>query len=245
MKKDDPVRHFRTTGLLFTAFFVVAIGVDMSSLLFDLHYTVPGALVHPVVLSLYLVSAIFLVSALVPAMYWIQPAVLLMVVPIPQLDNPAPMYSLGAFVIGVIMLFQLGYMDRRRRIKIVALILYLFASIILGVMRGERLHPVRSVAPVLFTLVFLVLLYILFKEKIVVYLREPKPPYSLAEAGLSRAEAAYVRQVIAGKSLKEISAESERQESTVRNTLSRAYKKLEVTDRASLLDKLKQYEIKE
>ena len=56
----------------------------------------------------------------------------------------------------------------------------------------------------------------------------------LSEKGLSTAERAFIGQTLSGKSQKEISIDFELSESTVRNTLARAYKKLDIEDRVGL-----------
>lgn len=241
----DKTRQFRTTGFIFTGFFVAGIIVNLISVTVAKSFALGQVLVHPNMISIYVLAALSAWSALVPRLRWIQPAMLLVAVPIPLIEISGSMYGIGAFVIASMMLFQLGYLNRKRKLKVVALLLYLLASQSISMIRGGMLHPVRALAPVLFTITFIILLFILNRERIVVYLREPKPRFSLGGAGLSRAEAFYVRQLVDGKTLKEISSDSERQESTVRNTLARAYRKLGVADRSDLISKLAKYEIVE
>lgn len=80
------------------------------------------------------------------------------------------------------------------------------------------------------------MLYFAFQEKLMVYLKEPRRKVSLKEEALSEAEQAYVKAtVLAGRSYKEVAFDFGVSESTVRNTLSRAYKKLGVADHAGLM----------
>lgn len=61
-----------------------------------------------------------------------------------------------------------------------------------------------------------------------------RPLLSLSAQGLSRVEAAYVRSILQGRSVKEIAYEAGVTESTVRNTLARVYKKLGVSSMVGL-----------
>ncbi|MBL8965381.1 MAG: hypothetical protein JNG85_00150 [Spirochaetaceae bacterium] len=76
-----------------------------------------------------------------------------------------------------------------------------------------------------------------------VYLKEPKPRLSLDDKGLSPAEKTYVLAVLAGRNHKEIAVDYEVSDSTVRNTISRAYQKLEVSDKAGLAVLAERFEI--
>jgi DNA-binding CsgD family transcriptional regulator len=78
------------------------------------------------------------------------------------------------------------------------------------------------------------LIFFAFEEKLVVFLKEPKPRLSLVEKGLTASERTYVLAILAGQAPKEIAAEFEVAESTVRNTISHAYKKLDVVDMIAL-----------
>ncbi|MBN1243555.1 MAG: helix-turn-helix transcriptional regulator [Spirochaetales bacterium] len=62
-----------------------------------------------------------------------------------------------------------------------------------------------------------------------------RPRISLSDAGLAPAERQYVISIIAGETTKEIAAEAGISESTVRNSLARAYRKLGVQDMLGLV----------
>lgn len=78
---------------------------------------------------------------------------------------------------------------------------------------------------------FLLFLYLAYEEKLMVYLKEPKPRLSLAAKGFTPLEAAYIFAIIEGKSAKEIAYDMKVTESTARNNISRAFHKLGLTDR--------------
>lgn len=70
-----------------------------------------------------------------------------------------------------------------------------------------------------------------------------KSRLSLAERGLSQAEARSVLAIIAGSTVKEIAAEGGFADSTVRNNLARAYRKLGVSDMVGLMGLAARFEI--
>lgn len=133
------------------------------------------------------------------------------------------------------MLFRLGFFEHRPLLKVILGILYLFGCEILGVVITGRNLLLDGAPPIFFISVFLLFLYILFRDKIVVYLKEPLPKLSLRGRGLSAAERSYVLELAKGRSLKEIAFDYEVSESTVRNTLSRAYRKLGTKDMTELV----------
>jgi DNA-binding CsgD family transcriptional regulator len=75
------------------------------------------------------------------------------------------------------------------------------------------------------------------------YIREPKARLSLGALGLSESEQLNILCAIGGKSVKETAAEFGVSESTVRNTLARAYKKLKVTGKTGLATLAEKYDI--
>jgi DNA-binding CsgD family transcriptional regulator len=75
------------------------------------------------------------------------------------------------------------------------------------------------------------------------YIREPKARLSLGALGLSESEQLNILNAIGGKSVKETAAEFGVSESTVRNTLARAYKKLKITGRTGLATLAEKYDI--
>jgi DNA-binding CsgD family transcriptional regulator len=75
------------------------------------------------------------------------------------------------------------------------------------------------------------------------YIREPKAKLSLGALGLSDAEQLNILNAIGGKSVKTTAAEFGVSESTVRNTLARAYKKLKVAGKTGLATLAEKYDI--
>ena len=133
----------------------------------------------------------------------------------------------------ILLLERFGFFLRHRIPKLIIAFLYLLIVEIVGVL-SSGLPIIEASAPTFFIVAFGVFMWFLYKDRLVVILKEPKPMLSLAENGLSTAERAFIGQTLAGKSQKEISIDFELSESTVRNTLARAYKKLDVEDRVGL-----------
>lgn len=73
------------------------------------------------------------------------------------------------------------------------------------------------------------------RAKDIVYVERGKPCLSLSEKGLSPTEMVYVRAILAGRAPKDISEQLGVRGSTVRSSLSRVYKKLEIDGVADLI----------
>ncbi len=180
-----------------------------------------------------LAITLFLLSALIDKLRWIQPVLFLILSPISIMPDAESIYGLGFFIMSILMLERAGFFTKYRTIKIVGLIIYLLGMQTISVVfAGEHFND--AMAASFFILAFGVFLWFLYKDRLVVFLREPKPRFSLAARGLSLGERSFVMLTMAGKSQKELAFDFELSESTVRNTLARAYKKLGVEDRIGL-----------
>lgn len=234
---------FKATGLIFTGFYLLTLASSALRPLFFAGMSLREALLSPETLCVIPFSILFMLSAFIPGLSWLQPATLLLSVPFSYFGDPDSMYGLGSFVLGVVMLFRLGFFSKSASLKVAGLFIYLIMGEVGAILIAKNQHVVKAFVPVLYTIAFLALLFVLYREKITVYLKEPKPAMSLAEAGLSRTESDYVRAMLLGKTIKEIAQESGKRDSTVRNTLSRAYRKVEVPDRAGLMAKLEKFDV--
>lgn len=190
-----------------------------------------------------IVCAILLIaSGYVHVLAWIQPAVMLGITPIPFQTTHDSFYGLGFFVMGVLLLFRLGFYDRHRIPKFVASIGYLFACELYAALKAGR-GIYYALTPIFFMTCFLVFLYLAFKEKLAVYLREPKPVLSLKTKGLSGSECIYIKAIAEGQSPKEVAISYSVSESTVRNSLSRAYRKLGIEDKSAIAAMAEKFEL--
>lgn len=222
----------RASGFLFSAVFLCGYLVNvfsstMRDLPFNKVFFSPNQSLTLVAISL------FMLSALVDRLRWIQPALFLVLTPFSIVDNVRTIYGLGFFIMSVLLLERANFFSRHRLAKIIILIIYLLCIEVVGVLYGGEAFN-DAIGASFFMIAFAVFLWFLYKDRLVVILKEPKPRLSLAEKGLSLGEQSFVKLTIAGKSQKELAFDFELSESTVRNTLSRAYKKLGVDDRIGL-----------
>ncbi len=224
-------KKLRSTGFIFAAVFI---GGFLINLVSDIgKHGFIWSTTNPYQLAQLAICAVFIVSALVRPLYILQPIVFLVFSPVSIIQSTRNIYGLGFFIMGILLLERTGFYAKHRLPKLLLSLIYLLAIEIVGVVRSGK-SPIEASAPTFFIVAFGVFLWFLYKDRLVVILKEPKPKLSLAEKGLSTAERAFIGQTLAGKSQKEISIDFELSESTVRNTLARAYKKLDVEDRVGL-----------
>jgi len=189
-------------------------------------------------------AALFLLSAYVEKLRWIQPAVFLVVAPTAIISDARSIYGLGFFIMGVLLLERAGFFEKHRLIKGLIVAIYLFAMEV-GAVIYSRLSIMRAISVFFFISSFGVFLWFLYKDRFVVILKEPKPRLSLTERGLSLGERSFVMLTLSGKSQKELAFDFELSESTVRNTLARAYKKLGVDDRIGVAVMAERFQIED
>jgi DNA-binding CsgD family transcriptional regulator len=222
----------RLSGIVFASVF--AAGFILNAFVFLSRRSPPLMIIaSPTQLLLLASIALFLLSAFVEKLNWIQPAVFLLSSPFTIIDDPRSIYGLGFFIMGVLLLERAGFFKKRRLVKSISVLAYLILIEALSVIRSGT-EPKTAVSVIFFILAFGAFLWLLYRDRIIVIMHEPKPLLSLEESGLTIPERTYVRQTLKGKSQKEIAVEFELSESTVRNTLSNAYRKLSVEDRVGL-----------
>jgi DNA-binding CsgD family transcriptional regulator len=136
----------------------------------------------------------------------------------------------------------MGFFNERRTIKMLACILYLFSVEIFGALSAKR-SILATLPAIFFIMAFLLFFYYMFSDKLMVFLNEPKTKLSLETKGLSETEGVYVLALISGKSIKEAAFEAGVSESTVRNTISRGYKKLGVANKSGLMALAEKFDI--
>lgn len=222
----------KTTGIIFSSIFLLGYVLNI---IFSLHRgeSIKYSFASWVQLLSLSCVALFALSAFFDRLKMIQPAVFILCAPIAIIQEPDSLFGLGYFIIGLLLLERSGFFLKRRLLKIVALGVYLLATEIASVIISKS--PIGdAILPTFFIASFCLFLWILYKDKLIIVMKEPKPALSLSEKSLSFAEKSFVRETLSGKSHKEIASEFELKESTVRNTLARAYKKLEVEDRVGL-----------
>jgi DNA-binding CsgD family transcriptional regulator len=226
-------RQVKITGLFWGA--TVGIGFIVDVLVGTV---VPGGsimatLVRPKSLLVLASIVLLFASGSFKGFAWIQPGVMFVLTPLYLLRDHGSFYGLSFFIVGVMTLFRLGFYERHRVVKLSICTLYLLGCELFAVLRSGG-SPYSALPPVFFMTVFILFFHLAYAGKLAVFLREPKPLLSLAAKGLSAAERVYVKAVVEGRSPKEVAVDYSVSESTVRNTLARAYKKLGIEDKSAL-----------
>jgi DNA-binding CsgD family transcriptional regulator len=194
-------------------------------------------------LALAIIAALFVLSALQSQLNWVQPVLLMAMTPLPMIYSQIPILSLGVFTAGEILFYRLGMFARWKLIKFALSILYFFlCQAILGIKAGESLFSIFIY--ILFLCLFLFFLLIVYGERWIIYLKEPKPILLLSSLGITKKEALYLKELLEDKSMKAIAIDNKVKESTVRNTLSGVYKKFKVPEKSALKAKCAHYSIK-
>jgi DNA-binding CsgD family transcriptional regulator len=181
----------------------------------------------------YVVSLLFFISAFRSATAWIQPIVFLVITPYSIITDTTSFFGLGFFADALILLYRLGFYNKRRILKVILSFSYFaLCEAAAVILTGQK--AVWAIGAVFFMLVFAIFVYLVFEEKLAVFLKEPKRELSLKEKGLAATERAYTLAFASGRSTKEVAFDFGVSESTVRNTLARSYKKLGVDDKSGL-----------
>lgn len=232
----SPPTLFRKTGILFAFLDSVLLVLFLAVRIFNDAIPANIDVSIPIIASFGVGMILFLVSAFNDSLAWIQPLLLLFTTPLPMMYHASSMFSLGSFIAAEILLFRLGFFERSRIAKFLITIAYFFLSeLLVGLYQGISLVDISM--PILYTTFFLAFLLIVYGDKWIVYLKEPKPTLSLAELKVTAKEAEYLRALLDGRSIKEIAIDTGVTESTVRNTLARVYRKFDVQDKAALMAK--------
>lgn len=233
----------RFTGFLFAGIFFAGYVVNFIFILVRGDGILQG-FVHPYQIVLLAMTGLFVLSAFKDSLRWIQPAVFVGLSPLAIITDAQGIYGLGFFIIGALLLERAGFFLHNRKLKAGIVLSYLLAIEIVAVIASKR--PLAdAISPTFFIAAFGTFLWFLYKDRLVVILKEPKPLLSLEAKGLSPAESLYIFATIKGRHQKEIAADFEVAESTIRNTLSRAYKKLGIDDKSSVASLAERYDITE
>ncbi len=235
-------QQLRATGFFWAIVFLLAGCFNVYRVLSKEGGTLLSVRLDFQAITLFIMSALFVASVYVPFLVWYQPIIMFALTPLPFMTTHESFYGLGFFSMGVILLFRLGFYERHRVPKFLASLGYLYGCELFTALRTGR-GLFYTLTPLFFISAFLVFLYLAFQEKLAVYLKEPKPRYSLSERGLSAAECVYVKAVAEGRMLKQIAFECGVSESTVRNSLSRAYRKLGLEDKSAIAALAGKFEI--
>jgi DNA-binding CsgD family transcriptional regulator len=227
-------KGYHRTGYFFALIFLLGALISGIDAAINQHKSWMAAFTHPLVLICVFTALLMVLSANIGKLAWLQPLMWLGSYVLSVCTESLGYASLGFFIIAVLLLFRFGFYEKQRTLKMTVSLGLFYSTEILSAIFIKKRSAFSNLASIFIFTCLLVTLYLAFQEKLLVYLREPKNKLSLAEKGLSEMERLYVLKLVKGKSPKEIAFLHEVSESTVRNTLAHAYRKLDVNDRASL-----------
>jgi len=226
-------KQLRLSGIIFGCVFLA--GYLLNAIFYEESVGFIPGLYTPTQLSLIAAAGLFFLSAAKSPLRWIQPAIFLILAPIPIIQQPENIFGLGFYIMGVLLTERAGFFLKHRAVKMVVMIAYLLVVEIVAVIASTAKNPIQdALYPTFYIIAFGLFLWFLYKDRLVVFLKEPKPKLSLAGKGISPAERTFVLETLKGRSQKEIAVDFDLSESTIRNTLARSYKKLGVEDRVGL-----------
>lgn len=189
-----------------------------------------------------LISILFFLALRYPRVRLVEPFLFLAISTIPFFQSPESIFGFGFFAVGSIMLFVDGHLSRRPMLKLILLGLYLLTLLIASSIL-TRTSIETTLALPLYMVAFFLFIFLTFQDKIIVFVRASKPVVRLSEHGLTDKEVAHLQALLAGHSMKEIAWQHGVKESTIRNSLSRAYHRLGFTDKAQLFQWAEAHEI--
>ena len=232
----------KKTAIFFGTIFVIGYFICVTGSLVNGRIGLLKLLLDFYSLSILFLGILFYLGYFIRPLIWAQPTIFFLLTPILMSSDSSSFYPLGFFITAVLLLVRFGALDTHRLKRLALCLLYFFACEVFGWIRFQK-DFTTIFSTLFFVLGFLLFLLTAFNDRIVVYLKEPKQKISLEERGLADAEQLYVLQIISGKSIKEVSFENGVSESTIRNTLSRAYKKLGLHNKAELSKFSERYDV--
>jgi DNA-binding CsgD family transcriptional regulator len=140
------------------------------------------------------------------------------------------LFTIAALSIGV----KYGFFRRWKVFKLITISILVLASVFIK----EWQYPNKTMdnlRELLLHMAFIVILYFMFKKDLANYFRQRTKKSLTITYKLSEKESVYVLGILAGKTSKEIASDNKITETTVRTTLSRAYKKMQISDAKQLV----------
>ena len=241
-KKIGTPKIQRYFGLLSSAFFVF-LSADEYVVFAD--EELPLVLFSVPLLGVFLVfSLLFAISSLSIALRPLQILVFSLMVPIQAWRDPRGLSALGFGMVAVVLLLRNGFFLRRPWIKALgggtffALLIVLPAFWVLG-------KPLLMIPAMAEAFAVVAVSFALAKGRILAAFSPKKGVLSLGACGLSWRESAFAHALMRGEQVKAVARRSALTESTVRNTLSSAYKKLGVSGILELRELAVKYQVTE
>jgi len=222
----------RTLGYLFSGAFIVGLCIDLVLGLAHGHTWMELLLDADLAVALG-AALLFSMGAFVPKLRYFQPYILVVASTFLIFLKPESFYGLGSILLGALLLERAGFFDCNKALKVSGLLAYAVIAELAGffVHRDFSMH---SIMTAYFRCCLGLFIFLLYKDKPAVFSEKLKPVLALSDMRLTSTEKLFVLQLLGGKSQKLLAYDLQVSESTVRNTLSRAYKKLGVDDRVGL-----------
>jgi DNA-binding CsgD family transcriptional regulator len=180
-----------------------------------------------------LFALLFLATALVSFLGALQAALFFGLSAVETVSSLDSIYGLGFAAVGAIILFRRGCFIRRPMAK-APIVAALGCAILVLPILCSRKPPINLVPAFISAAIFAILVFGLAGGRLLSALAPGKPLLRLSDYGLGRRERQVVKARIRGKTVKEFAAENGLAESTVRNALSSACRKLGVEGREAL-----------
>lgn len=232
------------SGFFFAPVFLIGLFLEIWILRTEQSLGIQEMLRQPYIYLLLSMSLVFLCSAFYKSIALLQPLTLLLAFLVPTFVQYDSMVGISLFISGIILLYRGGFLKTKKLLKIIMLLLYFYTAEISAAFLAHEKIP-RTISTIFYISTFILFLFLIFKEQFAAFAAKRKPVFSLSSYGLSTAEAVYVKMLAEGKTHKEIACSCGISESTVRNTLSRVYKKLKVPDKYALMAILSSHEVKD
>jgi DNA-binding CsgD family transcriptional regulator len=183
-----------------------------------------------------------LIASVCPRYSWIGPILLLAFMPFHIPSHISSMYSMCAFLVALAELYRIGFFKRAGMFKISVLFAY-YMLIILLVGVALSLSIIKIVMPVIFILLSFFYLLPIFQGKWQINIIRPRQKIRYSDLNLTKRETDFLKDCLEGANFKEIALRHGVSASTVRNTFTHIYRKLEVSDRTDLLSKFADFDI--
>ena len=184
----------------------------------------------------------FLIIHLNRKLAWLEPALVIAILPLTLLKYSTSIYSMCIFIIAVIELSRLGYFRRATTIKACILVsYYALSSGLIAIAHREFFLDI--IMSIIFLSLFFIYFLPIIQDRWQIGKTNPIYKINLRDLNLSCREMDFLRDCLHGATFKEIAYKHHVSESTVRNTFAHIYHKFNAADRMDLLSKLAAFDI--
>lgn len=179
-------------------------------------------------------AVLFLATALFSFLGPLQAALFFCLSAVETLSSQNCVYGIGFAAVAAIILFRRGWFFRKAMVK-GSIVLGLGSAFLILPILVSKKPPIALAPAFISAAIYSVLVIALARGRFLSALAPMKPSLRLASFKLNMRETQAVKGRMQGKTVKEIAYESGKAESTIRNALSTACRKLEIQGREDLL----------